>query len=55
MEVRIGVRTKDGWQSAQLTGRAAELVLPAFGLKCTVGQLYEGTPPQPRDIPQPRA
>jgi Uma2 family endonuclease len=54
MEVRIDVRTKDGWRSAQLTGRAAELVLPAFGLKCTVGQLYEGTPLQPRVIRQPR-
>jgi hypothetical protein len=54
MEVRIDVRTKDGWQSAQLAGPAAELILPAFGLKCTVGQLYEGTPLQPRVIRQPR-
>jgi hypothetical protein len=54
MEVRIDVRTKDGWQSAQLAGPAAELILSAFGLRCTVGQLYEGTPLQPRVIPQPR-
>jgi Uma2 family endonuclease len=54
MEVRIDARTKDGWQSAQLAGPAAELIVPAFGLRCTVGQLYEGTPLQPRVIPQPR-
>jgi Uma2 family endonuclease len=54
MEVRIDVRTKDGWQSAQLAGPAAELILPTFGLRCSVGQLYEGTPLQPRVIPQPR-
>jgi Uma2 family endonuclease len=54
MEVRIDVRTKDGWQSAQLAGPAAELILPTFGLRCSVGQLYEGTPLQPRVIRQPR-
>jgi Uma2 family endonuclease len=55
MEVRIDVRTRDGWLPAQLAGPAAELILPAFGLRCTVGQLYEGTPLRPRVIPQPRA
>jgi len=43
IEVRVEVRTKDRWQSAQLAGPAAELSLPTFGLKCSVSELYEGT------------
>jgi Uma2 family endonuclease len=55
IEVRIDVRTEHGWQSQQLVGPAAELGLPAFGLRCLVGELYEGTPLQPRAIAQPRS
>jgi Uma2 family endonuclease len=54
IEVRVDVRTKDGWKAAQLVGASAELVLPSFGLRCSVGQMYEGTPLQPRVVAQPR-
>jgi Uma2 family endonuclease len=50
IEVRIDVRTKDGWQSQHLVGPTAELVLPAFGLNCQVDEVYDGTPLQPRAI-----
>jgi hypothetical protein len=53
IEVRVDVRTKDGWESAQLVGASAELVLPGFGLRCSAGQLYEGTPLQPRVVGRP--
>ena len=48
IEAQVDIRTKNGWQSAKLSGPAAELNLPQFGLKCLLGQLYEGTPHQPR-------
>jgi Uma2 family endonuclease len=54
VEVRVDLRTEDGWQSTQLTAAAAELVLPTFGLRCSVGALYEGTPLRPRVIPRPQ-
>lgn len=54
MEVRVDVKTKQGWQSVQLAGATAELSLPSLGLRCSVGDLYEGTPLQPRAIFQPR-
>jgi Uma2 family endonuclease len=54
VEVRVDVRTANGWQSAHLVGPAAELLLPMFGLKCAVGELYEGTPLQPRVISRPK-
>jgi Uma2 family endonuclease len=54
IDVRVEVRTKDGWQSAQLAGPAAELSLPRFGLKCSLSELYEGTPLQPRIGSRPR-
>jgi Uma2 family endonuclease len=54
IEVRVDLRTEEGWQSAQLAGAAAELLLPKFGLRCSVSDLYEGTPLQPRAIPRSR-
>jgi Uma2 family endonuclease len=54
IEVRVDLRTEDGWQSTQLTAPAAELVLPTFGLRCSVSALYEGTPLRPRVIPPPQ-
>jgi Uma2 family endonuclease len=48
IEVRVDVRTKEGWRSARLTDPAAELILTMYGLKCSVSDLYEGTPLQPR-------
>lgn len=47
MEVRLDVRTQAGW-SSQVLGAADHLKLPGFGLQCAVGELYEGTPLQPR-------
>jgi Uma2 family endonuclease len=55
IEVSADLRTKDGSQSAQLAGGTAELLLPRFGLKSSVGELYEGTPLLPRTRPRPRA
>lgn len=54
IEVRLDVRTADGWRPARLVGPAAELALPSFGLRCSVGELYEGTPLHPRVISRPR-
>jgi Uma2 family endonuclease len=47
MEVRLDVRTQNGWTS-QTLGPDHDLNLPAFGLQCAVAELYEGTPLQPR-------
>jgi Uma2 family endonuclease len=54
IEAQVDVRTPTGWKSATLSARSAELNLPAFGLKCLLGQLYEGTPLQPRAVRQRR-
>jgi Uma2 family endonuclease len=47
IEVRVDVRTGTDWASATL-GAADELILPGFGLRCAVADLYEGTPLRPR-------
>jgi len=47
MEVRVDVRTENGWLSSTL-GAADELILTRFGLRCAVSDLYEGTPLYPR-------
>ena len=52
--VRVDVRAREGWRSAQLTDPAAELILTMYGLKFSVGELYEGTPLQPRVGSRPR-
>jgi len=49
IEAQVDVRTPNGWKSATISGHAAELNLPAFGLKCPLGELYAGTPHQPRN------
>jgi hypothetical protein len=46
MEVRVGSMTEGAWHSRTL-GPSDELVLPSFGLRCTVRALYEGTPLAP--------
>jgi hypothetical protein len=38
------VKTAASWQSERLVEADAELILPSFGLRCSVGDLYEGTP-----------
>jgi Uma2 family endonuclease len=47
MDVRLDVKTETGWCS-QRPGPGGELALPAFGLRCHVEDLYEGTPLRPR-------
>jgi Uma2 family endonuclease len=54
MDVRVDVRSDKGWQSLKL-GPGDKLSLPAFGLRCTVTDLYEGTPLQPRSVARPQA
>jgi Uma2 family endonuclease len=51
MELRVDVRSGAGWHSQKL-GRGDELVLPRFGLRCAVADLYDGTPLQPRSKPR---
>ena len=48
IEVHVDVRTASGWQSETLSGPEAELVLPSFGLRCRLKDLYARTPLQPR-------
>jgi len=55
VEVRVDVKTADGWRSDKLDDSKAELSLPSFGLRCSVGDLYQGTPLQPRVVPRRQA
>jgi Uma2 family endonuclease len=48
IEAQFDIRTPNGWKSATISGPSAELNLPPFGLKCRLGELYEGTPLHPR-------
>jgi len=48
IEVRLDVKTEAGRRSETLVGAEAELALPLFGLRCALGELYAGTPLQPR-------
>jgi len=50
-EVRIDLRAEAGWSDQLLTSPDDALVLPDFGLRCNVADLYRGTPLLPR---QPR-
>jgi Uma2 family endonuclease len=52
IEAQADIRMKNGWISVKLGNASAELNLPQFGLKCSLGQLYEGTPHQPRAVRQ---
>jgi hypothetical protein len=47
-------KTANGWHSQKL-GPGDDLSLPAFGVRCAVVDLYEGTPLQPRSRPRPAA
>jgi Uma2 family endonuclease len=53
MEVRVDVKTEKDWHSKKL-GAGDHLSLPAFGLRCSVTDLYEGTPLQPRATTRPK-
>jgi Uma2 family endonuclease len=48
IEVRIDLRTAQGWVSSNLTNLGDEVVLSGFGLRCRVAELYDGTPLHPR-------
>jgi Uma2 family endonuclease len=50
MELRVDVKSEKGWTSTTLRG-GDELHLAAFGLRCDVADLYEGTPLNPRPTP----
>ncbi len=54
MEVELDLKTETNWQRSVLKGGGAELVIPAFGFRCLVSELYERTPLQPRAVPQHR-
>ena len=51
-EVRVDSRNDAGWQVNILQQPTDILALDEFGLRCTVADLYRGTPLQPRQ-PQP--
>jgi hypothetical protein len=55
IEAQADIRTGEGWRSSMLAGAEAELNLPQFGLKCLLGDLYDGTPLRPRSERQRRA
>ena len=50
-EVRIDLRADEGWTEMTLTRPDDLIILPEFGLRCKVADLYRGTPLLPR---QPR-
>ena len=50
IEVHLDVRTDSGWRSETLKGADTELVLPSFGLRRQLGDLYAGTALRPRVI-----
>jgi len=47
-DVAVAVLTDAGWTDNRLTDAADQLVLEAFGLRCTLADLYRGTRLQPR-------
>src|SRR5579864_6405768 len=44
VEIAIDLRTNQGWQAAKLTRLDEALIIPSCGLKCLVGDVYDGTP-----------
>ncbi len=48
IEAEVDLRIVEAWQSSTLSGGEAELHLPAFGVRCQLGDLYDGTPLRPR-------
>ena len=47
-EVQIDLRTETGWSEQVLMQADDILAIPAFGLRCSVADLYRGTPLVPR-------
>jgi Uma2 family endonuclease len=52
--VRIDTRTATGWQVKLLAKPTDVLALADFGVRCRVGDLYKGTPLQPRSVRRTR-
>jgi len=50
-EVRVDRRTDAGWGETLLQQPNDALVLPEFGLRCTLADLYRDTPLNPRRLP----
>jgi Uma2 family endonuclease len=47
-EILVEIHAKSrGWQPAKLTRSDDAIELPEFGMRCTVGDLYRGTPLDP--------
>lgn len=44
MEILVETRTGAGWSAQRLTSPTDELVLPTFGLRCQVEEVYANTP-----------
>jgi Uma2 family endonuclease len=44
MEVRLHLKTDSGWESSLLRDGRAETVIPAFGFRCFVADLFRRTP-----------
>ena len=51
MEVQVDLRTQVGWTEQILRKPDDLLVLPDFGLRCRIAQIYRGTPLVPRHPP----
>jgi Uma2 family endonuclease len=47
-EVRVDMRTGNSWTTRVLARATDEIVLTEFGLRCTLADLYRGTPLQAR-------
>ncbi len=54
IEAQVDIKTASGWESVKMCGPQAELNLPQFGLKSSLGELHAGTPHQPRPVRQHR-
>jgi Uma2 family endonuclease len=44
VDVRIDLRTTDGWTARRLTSLDERLIIPSCGLQCLVTDVYQGTP-----------
>jgi len=51
-EIRLDLRTDDGWTEQVRTNPDELLELPDFGLCCKVADVYRGTAVQPRSAPR---
>jgi Uma2 family endonuclease len=43
IDVLVDVKTSAGWQSERLTAPDQLIILPRFGLRCSVASIYRGT------------